>query len=443
VTDPFPTLYVEHHARLQARYEAVLEAASLESAIVASGAPVPVAGDDQTYPFRVNPGFRQWVPDGDYTYSFVIVRVGYRPRLVCHQPRDYWHPVAEPPSGFWSDKFDIVSVESQEEGARVLAAAGQGCAFLGDPGGAAGIFPPESVNPPRVVFPLDYHRAFKSAYEVECIRRASRLAAAGHLAARAAFRAGAPELDVHLAYLSASRQLERQLPYPNIIAFNEHAATLHYDQLAEAEPAALRSFLIDAGATYLGYAADVTRTWSAADDEFGALIEAVDQAQQAIVDRVAVGMSYVDLHLETHLLIGGVLAGAGLVKMSPEAMVEGGITTVFFPHGLGHHLGLQVHDVGGKLADPTGRALEQPSAHPFLRNLRTVEDGNVFTIEPGLYFIPQLLDRLRTAPAGQQINWKMVDALTPFGGIRIEDNVHVRKQGLENLTRDAFLALEE
>ena len=110
---------------------------------------------------------------------------------------------------------------------------------------------------------------------------------------------------------------------------------------------------------------------------------------------------------------------------------------------MGHQLGLQVHDVGGKLADALGNNLGQPAAHPSLRNLRPVEVGNVFTIEPGLYFIPQLLDKLRSSPAGKDVNWRNVDELLSCGGVRIEDDVFVTKRGLENLTREAFLALED
>jgi Xaa-Pro dipeptidase len=114
------------------------------------------------------------------------------------------------------------------------------------------------------------------------------------------------------------------------------------------------------------------------------------------------------------------------------------VTAAFFPHGLGHHLGLQVHDVGGKLSDHLGTPLKQPEAYPFLRNLRPVEAGNVFTVEPGLYFIPQLLEALRARPCGSQVNWKAVDALRKYGGVRIEDNVHVSGDAVENLTRAAL-----
>jgi len=117
------------------------------------------------------------------------------------------------------------------------------------------------------------------------------------------------------------------------------------------------------------------------------------------------------------------------------------VSNVFLPHGLGHHLGLQVHDSGGKLAGPEGDPIPQPEAWPFLRNLRPIEAGNVFTIEPGLYFIDSLLAELESSPHGRRVNWDAVASLRPCGGVRIEDNVWVGPDGVRNLTREAFAQL--
>jgi Xaa-Pro dipeptidase len=116
------------------------------------------------------------------------------------------------------------------------------------------------------------------------------------------------------------------------------------------------------------------------------------------------------------------------------------LSSVFFPHGLGHFIGLQTHDVAG-LADNTGNALERPEGHPYLRLTRTLEPGNVLTIEPGLYFIPALLAAWKLDKDPGVINWDVVERLSPYGGIRIEDNVHVTESGCENLTRHAFAKL--
>jgi len=109
------------------------------------------------------------------------------------------------------------------------------------------------------------------------------------------------------------------------------------------------------------------------------------------------------------------------------------------PHGLGHFIGLQVHDVGGFLKSDDGSSYERSERHPFLRLLRDIEEGQVFTIEPGLYVVDQLLEEHKDS---DDINWDKVDELRPYGGVRIEDSIVVGKDGNnENLTRDAFKAL--
>jgi Xaa-Pro dipeptidase len=114
---------------------------------------------------------------------------------------------------------------------------------------------------------------------------------------------------------------------------------------------------------------------------------------------------------------------------------------VFFPHGVGHLLGLQVHDVAGFSVDEQGAQKARPQGHPYLRLTRTLEPGFVVTIEPGLYFIDMLLDEARNGAHGKHINWRRVDEFRPYGGVRVEDNVACTADEPENLTRDAFAAL--
>jgi Xaa-Pro dipeptidase len=161
------------------------------------------------------------------------------------------------------------------------------------------------------------------------------------------------------------------------------------------------------------------------------LIERMDQMQRAVIERIAPGKAYEDLHDDTHRLLADVLVDTGLGKASPAELVDRGITRVLLPHGLGHSLGVCVHDVGMRLRPP------RPE-NKFLRNTATIEVGQVFTIEPGLYFIPGLLDPLREDGRDRLLDWKLVEELRPFGGIRIEDNVVVQREGVRNLTREAF-----
>ena len=153
------------------------------------------------------------------------------------------------------------------------------------------------------------------------------------------------------------------------------------------------------------------------------------------------GINYTELHIEAHRILARVLADAGIAIGDADALLATGVTSAFFPHGLGHLLGIQVHDVGGFMSDESGIAADPPSGHPFLRLTRVLEDDMVLTIEPGIYVIDLLLDDLRGSPAEQHVDWQAVDWMRPFGGIRIEDDVRVLEAGCENLTRDAFAAI--
>jgi Xaa-Pro dipeptidase len=270
------------------------------------------------------------------------------------------------------------------------------------------------------------------------MRRSQRRAVPGHRAAEATFRAGGSELDIHRAYLQATDHSDVDLPYGNIVALNEHGATLHYQFRDATAPARNRSLLLDAGATFAGYATDITRTWSDGDARFQALVDAVDAAQLKLVDQVRAGRDYRDLHLDAHRLLGAVLRDAGVLRIDGDSAVERGVTSTFFPHGLGHLLGLQVHDIGGFQASPSGGSLPRPEGHPFLRLTRTLEPGMVTTIEPGVYFIDTLLQKLRTGSNAEAVDWGVVEQLRPFGGVRIEDDVACTDGTPENLTRDAF-----
>ena len=118
--------------------------------------------------------------------------------------------------------------------------------------------------------------------------------------------------------------------------------------------------------------------------------------------------------------------------------VETGVSSAFFPHGIGHGIGLQVHDVAGFAASDAGGTIDKPDGHPYLRLTRVLEPGMVVTIEPGVYFIDMLLDALKEKGLGPSIDWARVDAFRPYGGIRIEDDVACTDADPVNLTREGF-----
>jgi Xaa-Pro dipeptidase len=312
--------------------------------------------------------------------------------------------------------------------------------LIGEIDDEAHAFGIDRINPSSTLNVLHYARGIKTGYELACLRLASRRGATGHIAAEVAFREGKSEFEIHRAYCKAVSHTDVELPYSNIIALNQNGAVLHYTNLQREVPAESRSFLIDAGARVHGYSSDITRTYSNGDTRFAALIERMESMQLDIVSRVKAGVDYRDMHVETHRLLAGVLNDTELATGDPDTLIATGVTSAFFPHGLGHLLGLQVHDVGGFMESEGGTTIDPPSGHPFLRLTRVLEEDMVLTIEPGVYIIDMLLENLRGTPAEGHVNWKTVDALRPFGGIRIEDDVRVLADGSENLTRDAFAA---
>jgi len=140
-------------------------------------------------------------------------------------------------------------------------------------------------------------------------------------------------------------------------------------------------------------------------------------------------------------VLAGVLREHGFIRMSAESAVASGVTGTFMPHGLGHPIGLQVHDVAGFQQNERGGTIGRPDGHPYLRMTRSLEPGMVVTIEPGLYFIDMLLEELRGKPEAKDIDWAKVEAFRQYGGIRIEDDVMCTAGTPENLTRDAFALL--
>jgi Xaa-Pro dipeptidase len=435
--------YGAHLAILDQRLDDALRATGFDGAVIFAGDERVVFRDDQTYPFRVEPYFKAWVPLTQAAGSFLRLVPGQRPMLVYKQVDDYWHEPPSDPEGYWTQHFDIRVAKTDAE-ARKLSGSGARWVAIGSAaervarGGGAATQP--AINDPRFLNHLDFTRAVKTTYELLCMRGAQAMAVRGHLAVAAAFKQSATELEMHQAYLAASGQRETELPYGNIIGLNEHAATLHYQRLRAEAPAVRRSLLIDAGAEFAGYAADITRTYSAsADDDFATLVASMDALQLRVCEEVKPGVDFVVLHAFAHRQLATVLREHQLVTCSADEAVARGITRGFLPHGLGHLLGLQVHDAGGRLADTAGRKREPPAQDPYLRLTRTLIPGVVVTIEPGLYFIPSLL-RALLAKNEAQLNRAMIERLVPFGGIRIEDDVEITANGHRNLTRDAFAA---
>ena len=433
-------LFNRHIEDRRRQFDHLLSELGYDCLLIHSGRPEMRLFDDQHPPFRAHAPFVAWVPEPFNVDSLLELRPGQKPILWFCQPRDFWHLSPAAPADWWADAFDLRIVESADGWADRLKQQ-QAMAVIGRARDLGTLPERADLNPERLLLAMDEIRTVKTDWERDCIRRANQRAARAHLAAGQAFDSGASELEIHLAYVAAAEQDQDQLPYNNIVALNEHAAILHYQLRSADSPRQRLSFLIDAGADHHGYAADITRTWTRPEHtDFDDLIEAVDRAQVELCRQVRAGADYVDLHRRAHLAMAAILEQAGVVKMSPEDQVTSGVSSYFLPHGLGHFIGCQVHDVAGKRT-PEGEPLPPPEAFPFLRLTRQLAAGNVLTVEPGLYFIPMLLEQLRASAYQDRIDWTAVEAFKPFGGIRIEDNVLVTEANPINFTREAFDAL--
>lgn len=443
-TDKNPALgalYGGHIKAVSARHDHALEKAGATHAVIYSGNPKLTFLDDYHHPFKANPHFVGWAPLTALPFSYIVYTPGETPILIYYQPRDYWHVVPGAPDGYWTSQFDIRVVHTTDDVAAHLPEDREKCIAIGEFEDESLAFGIERINPTTAVNILHFARGAKTEYELAVMRLAAERGAAGHIAAEAAFRDGKSEFDIHGAYCEAVSHTDPELPYGNIIALNNHSAVLHYTDLDRQAPDSIRSFLIDAGAQVHGYASDITRTYSNGDQRFQDLVDRMDAMELEIVSKVQAGLDYRELHVGTHKLLAAVLVDAELATGDPDTLLETGVTSAFFPHGLGHLLGIQVHDVGGHQENEAGGVIDPPSGHPFLRLTRVLEEDMVLTIEPGMYVIDMILENLRGTPAEHHVNWDTVDWLRPYGGIRIEDDIRVLANGQENLTRDAFARL--
>lgn len=420
------SLQLDHLKELQARYESALTDHGFDSLLIASGAAPYRYGDDQAWHFQGYGPFLHWTGLTGREHCWLWLRAGHKPVLWLYQPVDFWHANQPLPEEPWQGFIEVRGSTAPE--APKLGDSGR-LAVIGDPtlfDGVAG-----EQNPEGLRRTLDETRVRKTAYEIECLAEANRLALAGHRAARDAFVNGESEFGISLAYQQTTRQREADAPYHSIIGVNEHAGTLHYQYYDTQPPGHSRSLLIDAGVRFRGYCSDITRTTAGpGESHFAALVHGLERLQLRLCEMVAPGVDYTDIHRKAHQGIAALLSATGLVRgLEDQDIVDQGITRAFFPHGIGHFLGVQVHDVAGK---PT----PAPEDAPFLRLTRQLEPGMVVTIEPGLYFIPSLLEPLLAGGSGQYLNRELLNRLRGCGGIRIEDNVVVTETGHRNLTRD-------
>jgi Xaa-Pro aminopeptidase len=415
--------------QLERRRRAVAERWNLDSEVVLIGAgePLHIPGRaDLTYPFRSH---------SEYLYFTDRERPG---GVLAYDPQEGWVDFVSPVTSeerLWSGggEGENGDVPVTELPAWLEQRQGRRLAVLGAPVDGA---TSDAELEPALRYALNDVRRRKDEAELERMRAAERATAAGFAAIQPLLRPGVTEREVQIeleaAFFRAGADF---LGFDTIVAGGPNSAVLHF-------PPSARPFgegelvLIDAGAEVRAYASDITRTYPASgtlDPEQTELHALVRAACVAATKMCLAGTEWRDVHRTAALVIGEGLVDFGLLRGEPESLLEQGAITVFFPHGIGHMVGLGIRDAGDQLE---GRDGIYPG-YPRLRFDRPLEPEHVVTVEPGIYFVPALLrDPELREQHHDSVDWERADRMLNFGGIRIEDNVLVTEGGYEVLTAD-------
>ena len=415
--------------QLERRRRAAAEAWSLrdEIVLVGAGVPIPVPGRaDLTYPFRAH---------SEYLYLTDRERPG---GVLAFDPVEGWVDFVAPVTR--DERLWEGAPASDLEGVSAEALEGWLEARKGRPVARLGARLERITSDPALErsarAALNHIRRQKDELELTRMRAAERATSAGFAAAARLLEPGRTERNVQIE-LEAEffRHGADFLAFDTIVGGGPNSAVLHF-------PPSSRPFadgelvLIDAGAEVRGYASDITRTFPVSGrfaPEQAELYAIVRRANRIATERCHVGTEWKDVHRAAGLALAEGLVAFGLLRGDPEGLAESGAVYLFFPHGVGHMVGLGVRDAGEVLP---GRE-PPPDGFPRLRVDLPLLPGYTMTIEPGFYVVPALLadpdlrERHRDA-----VDWDRAERMLGFGGIRIEDNVLITEGGYEVLTAD-------
>ncbi|HEY4830921.1 MAG TPA: aminopeptidase P family protein [Solirubrobacteraceae bacterium] len=422
------SLQTDIASQLERRRRTVAERWNLgsEAVLIGAGDPIHIPGRaDLTYPFRAH---------SEYFYLTDRERPG---GVLAFDPDEGWIDFVVPVSrdelvweGAPADAQEGVPIAELEPW--LAARRDRPIVNLGAP--VAGV-PPADELAAELRRHLNYVRREKDAVELERMRAAERATRAGFASVVPLLSAGRTERAVRIE-LEAEffRQGADELAFETIVAGGANSGVLHFPPTARPLQDG-ELVLIDAGGEFRGYASDVTRTYPVSGSftpEQAAVHEIVRRAGEAATERAVPGTEFRDIHRTAALAIAEGLTDFGLLRGGPDVLVESGAVSLFFPHGIGHMVGLGVRDAGEVLP---GR--EPEPGLPRIRADLPLLAGHTLTIEPGIYFIPALLaDPDTRARLRQHVDWERADALLGFGGVRIEHNVLLTDEGPEILTAD-------
>eukprot|EP00850_Spirogloea_muscicola_P016680 SM000137S00458 [mRNA] locus=s137:229545:242969:+ [translate_table: standard] len=283
-------------------------------------------------------------------------------------------------------------------------------------------------------------RVTKSKEELDLLRYVNRISSEAHVEVMRKASPGMMEyqLEADFQHYVCHKGGCRHCSYTCICATGENSAVLHYGHAGAPNDRRLEDgdmALLDMGAEYSCYASDITCSFPVNgrfSDDQRVVYEGVLAAQKAVFAAMKPGVSWVNMHIlaERHILRA--LKNGGFLQGSEEEMLEKGLGAVFMPHGLGHFMGLDTHDVGGY---PKGTVqIEKPGLRS-LRTVRCLEEGMVLTVEPGCYFISAILEPSMANPSLMHFFTSALARLRGIGGVRLEDDVIVTSEGIENMTQ--------
>ncbi|CAH0025232.1 unnamed protein product [Clonostachys rhizophaga] len=280
---------------------------------------------------------------------------------------------------------------------------------------------------------IEVARVVKDEYEVAIIRKANYVSALAHKAVIEKSRTAKNEQELLATFLATCIENgAAEMAYHPILAAGEAAATLHYvhnNRTLENKT----NLLIDAGAEWNNYASDITRTFplnGKFTPESRAIYDIVLKMQEDTMALIKAGASWDDIHVVAHKVAIDGLLSIGILKGDKQEILDSRTSSAFFPHGLGHHLGLDTHDTGG---NPNPK--DKDILFRYLRLRGTLPAGSVVTVEPGVYFCRFIIEPYLKDPKHSKfIDTDVLDKYWSVGGVRIEDNVFVTEAGYENLT---------
>eukprot|EP00112_Aurelia_sp_Birch-Aquarium-sp1_P008875 Seg199.10 transcript_id=Seg199.10/GoldUCD/mRNA.D3Y31 product="Xaa-Pro dipeptidase" protein_id=Seg199.10/GoldUCD/D3Y31 len=293
----------------------------------------------------------------------------------------------------------------------------------------------------KILFPeITECRVIKTPEELRVLRYTNKISSEAHKEVMRRIKPGMKEYQLesifyHYVY---ARGGCRHLSYTCIAASGENGATLHYGHAGAPNDKTVNDgdiCLFDMGGEYYCHASDITCSFPVNGkftNKQKIIYEAVLKASRAVMDAVKPGVSWVDMHLLADRVQLEELKRHGILQGDIEKMMEARLGAIFMPHGLGHFMGLDVHDVGGY---PEGIERSDKPGLKSLRTARTLQSGMVLTIEPGLYFIDAVIEKAMNDPAHSSfIVREKIEQFRGFGGVRIEDDIIVTDDGMELMT---------